>query len=135
MTRELDNIYYIIMNEEEVKRMKVSELKEALSTRGLSTTGRKDELASRLLSSLPASTGVAATPVAPSSTKLPAAPKAHLPPSAPGSTQSMQELLKLDPLSLERMRARQARFGTVTSEQLKKTEEEEARKKRAERFS
>jgi hypothetical protein len=120
------------MNEEEVKKMKVSELKEALSTRGLSTSGRKEELASRLLSSL-SSSGSSGTGAAPTTPSAKPAPKAVQ--SASASTQSVQDLLKLDPLSVERMRARQARFGTVTSERLKQIEEEETRKKRAALFS
>jgi hypothetical protein len=110
------------MDAETVKRMKVTELREHLQSLGLPTTGRKEELVSRLLSAAPTNT----TTTAKSPSPLPAPKPAPHAPTA--------DLLDLDPMSVERLRARRERFGCDASALLRSKEEEEARLRRAARF-
>lgn len=96
------------MDADTVKKMKVSELRDALHHLSLPTTGRKEDLIQRLLSTLP--------------------------PPTPLVAPKQPSLLSLDPMSLERLRARRERFGVETSRALREAEEAEAREKRAARF-
>lgn len=107
------------MDADTVKKMKVNELRDALQQLSLPTTGRKEDLIQRLLAALPPPSAT---------TTANTAPTPQLPPVQTHS------LLALDPMSLERLRARRERFGVETSSKLKEAEEAEARERRAARF-
>ena len=83
------------MTPADIKKLKVPELKEQLSERGLSTTGKKDELVARLESAIadeaaasaepaaaPAAEPPAPEPVAAAPAKAAAAPAVEAPPAA-----------------------------------------------------
>ena len=126
--------------------MKVAELKTELAARGLPLSGKKEELVDRLLEALGAPSASASPSVAGSASGLPdgnaSAAGAKSPAEAfsvgaaiPPAAQTTAQTLEQDPLSLERMRARQARFGVAVSSRLTEAEESAARQRRQERFS
>mgnify|MGYP002785276889 FL=1 len=127
------------MDEQSIKKMKVSELKEALTSLGLSTAGKKEDLVARLLEhatvdiASPSITSAAKPTVHANQTNLKKsdAPK---PQQHEHEQLSTKELLSKDPMSLERLRARQARFGCSVSKTLQALEAEEKKAQRAERF-
>lgn len=152
-----------MLDEAAVRQLKVVELKAELLQLGLSTSGRKDELVERLLEALagrPASGAAAAAPAAlgsarPSDAGLgrkdssPAAEDSeeykrasraerfNLGPSETDLLQRRRERFGSvadDLLDPERLRARQARFGTTTSSVLLQEDEEVQKLKRLQRF-
>lgn len=122
-----------VLGEEDVRQMKVADLKAELAARGQPVSGKKEELVERLLAVLAGSTaehvsagedGNAARSSAPTENTV-----AH---GAAGTTACA---LGADPMSLERMRARQARFGVSVSTHMAVLEDSAARERRKERFA
>ncbi len=123
--------------EEDVRQMKVAELKAALAERGLPVSGKKEELVERLLDALaapgsPSSAGAAGA--SPAQSAPSPAMGADAEPRDAGAAETTAQAVGQDPLSLERMRARQARFGVAVSGRLADLEEQAARERRQARF-
>lgn len=133
------------MDRDTILQLKVTELKNELSTLGLSTTGRKEELQQRLFEALfPDSphnspnmaSNTAMSNNAPVSYNTATNNNTPTDPVANGGQCTPSKInLGSDPMSVERLKIREQRFGVALSSKLIQAEEDEAKMKRAQRFS